>query len=541
MDTSVATIAPPTPGIDKVGFIDQSDGANIRTGPAESGGTPLLPTPLPPATRVYVSGTHPSAPGWWYVTAYLKEDKTVVRGYVQGFRVNVQLPEPLAELYQVGGQDTAEQLARWKFGSAVSDGHDLRYYENVLLYVNRAHHRDGVAGTFQSPGVLGGGSNNVQLLKGKLIWLVSAPYAKALEQDVPSGSLTGGAVAKAKRVAAHVTDILRSVAESRNHFSAVAGEYAQAIRDHIVEISGIVAAFITAEAASAFLAAAPTGVSQIAAVVIQLALSAFGAAGLVQAGIEAIKHATEWITLAWTAHGDAQKITASSIEFLRLLVSVAIAALSYLGAKANYGNALRIAGSTPTGALPALAVAGGEMANAGAGAAVAIGPGTGALGVAGNAMMQSSKDGEGKSEQPASKEAVPTSGDQKVANLVKETIARAKAGKLLKASKYHPHFDDSTVLEIIKDSDAVYQSQGKSGRLIFRKGTDIVVVEGPGSSGGRVVTGYGPKGVKGQSGAAALGGSAGDAGAPVTESMVIDGTIPVPKGRPPLPKATKIR
>jgi hypothetical protein len=235
------TITPPKGGIDKVGFIDQSDGANIRTGPAESGGKTLRDQPLPPATRVFVSGTHPDAPQWWYVTAYLKG--TVVRGYVQGFRVNTDLPEPLAELHEVVGNETAEQYAKQKFGDAVSDGHDLRYYENVLLYVNQQRGRAGITGTYQDPGVLGGGSNNVQLTAGHRIWLVSAAYAKALQSVVPSGSFTGGAVAKVKRFVGHIEDILRSVTESRHHFGEVAGEYAQAIRDHLPEIAGIVAAF----------------------------------------------------------------------------------------------------------------------------------------------------------------------------------------------------------------------------------------------------------------------------------------------------------
>lgn len=95
-------IAPPDAGINKPGFIDNSDGANIRTGPSEAGGQTVRDEPLPPATRVFVSGTHPSAPVWWYVTATL-HDKTMIRGYVQGHRVNVDLPEPLAELRQLAG------------------------------------------------------------------------------------------------------------------------------------------------------------------------------------------------------------------------------------------------------------------------------------------------------------------------------------------------------------------------------------------------------------------------------------------------------
>jgi hypothetical protein len=145
-----------------------------------------------------------------------------------------------------------------------------------------------------------------------------------------------------------------------------------------------------AEATSAFLAATPTGVGQIAAVVIQLALAAFGAAGMVQAGLEAVKHAGAWLTIAWTASGKDDRITAASIEVLKMLVAVAIAALSYVGVKGNFSNAVKIASSMPTGGLPAFAMAGGGpmTSGAGAGTGVLIGPSTGSLGTAGNAMMQ---------------------------------------------------------------------------------------------------------------------------------------------------------
>lgn len=131
----VREVAPPTPGIDKPGFIDRSDGAFIRTGPAEAGGALVDSQPLPPATRVFVSGTHPSAPEWAYVTAYL--DARMVRGYVQSGRVNTDLPEPTAKLHQVVDGDAAEKLAVQEYKSSIRDGHDLRYYESVLLYVNQ--------------------------------------------------------------------------------------------------------------------------------------------------------------------------------------------------------------------------------------------------------------------------------------------------------------------------------------------------------------------------------------------------------------------
>jgi hypothetical protein len=96
---------------------------------------------LPPATRVFVSGQHPQTAEWLYITAYLPD--TIARGYVQHFRAATDLPEPTATLHQIVAGDTAEGLARQQYASAVRDGHDLRYYENVLLHVNRERGRTG--------------------------------------------------------------------------------------------------------------------------------------------------------------------------------------------------------------------------------------------------------------------------------------------------------------------------------------------------------------------------------------------------------------
>jgi hypothetical protein len=401
----------PAAGINKVGFIDHSDGANLRTRPAEAGGEKARDDPLPPGTQVFVGGTHPTAPQWLYVTARLKTE--TVRGYVQAFRVTTDLPEPTAKLYSVKSGDTAEKLAAREFSTAVRDGHDLRYYENVLLFVNKAKGRAGITGAFQDPGLLGGGNNNVQLVAGHRIWLVSPAYASTLESVIPSGSLTGGAVAKLKRFAGHLMDILESVTGSPAYFAEVAGEYAQAIRDHLAEIIGIIAAFVAAEALSAFLAATPTGVGQIAAVVIQLGLAAFGAAGLVHASIEAVKHASNWLILAWTASGVPGKIAEASKEFLRMLVSIAMAALAYLGVKGNMANAVKIASSIPSGLVPATVLAsGGQRGGGSVGAGVAIGPPSpfGPLGTA--SAMTGAGDGEPPSKDPKAEKPQQTAAER---------------------------------------------------------------------------------------------------------------------------------
>jgi hypothetical protein len=86
-------------------------------------------------------------------------------------------------------------------------------------------------------------------------------------------------------------------------------------------------------------------------------------------------------------------IAEASKEFLRMLVAIAIAALSYTGAKGNYRNAIKIANKFPTGGLPAFATAtNAPRGGAQAGAGVSIGPGTGALGATGNASLRLSDD-----------------------------------------------------------------------------------------------------------------------------------------------------
>ena len=389
------TITPPVGGINKTGFIDNSDGSEIRTGPAESGGRTVRDKPLPAATKVFVSGTHPDTAGWWYVTATLGNE--LIRGYVQDFRVTTELPEPTAKLYEIQSGDTAELLAAREFGGAVRPGHDLRYYENVLLFVNQQQGRPGITGTAQDPDVLGGGSNNIQLVAGQRIWLVSPAYATALESVVGGGSLTAGAVAAAGRVFSHVDDIMRSITDSPRYLAEVGGEYAQAISEHLPEIIGIMAAFVAAEALSAFLAATPSGVGQIAAVVIQFGLAAFGAIGLVTAGADALVHAADWLTLAWTASGDEKKIADASREFLRMCVSIAMAALAFLGVKSNMSRALKIADNLVPPPGPAMALAGGgELTGAGSTSGVALGPPstTGPLGTSGALMAAARRDGD---------------------------------------------------------------------------------------------------------------------------------------------------
>ncbi|NVJ14288.1 HNH endonuclease [Myxococcus sp. AM010] len=128
----------------------------------------------------------------------------------------------------------------------------------------------------------------------------------------------------------------------------------------------------------------------------------------------------------------------------------------------------------------------------------------------------------------------------RVLRVLEQVRERAADGTFRRAGRYHAHFGEARVLEILRNPDAIYESSGRVGKLIYRQGGDIVVVEGPGSGQGQVITGYGPSGIKAESGARALGGAPTDMGAPVTHEMITGGTIPVPPNKQSIPAATQI-
>ncbi len=111
-----------------------------------------------------------------------------------------------------------------------------------------------------------------------------------------------------------------------------------------------------------------------------------------------------------------------------------------------------------------------------------------------------------------------------------DTLARAAQGKRKLSGKYHGHLTPERELEIIKNADGVYLSDGQKGRLIYHHGEDVVVVESGGSGRGNIITSYGPSGPRNESGAKALGGSPDDPGLPITRDMIVGGGIQTPKG-----------
>ena len=118
-------------------------------------------------------------------------------------------------------------------------------------------------------------------------------------------------------------------------------------------------------------------------------------------------------------------------------------------------------------------------------------------------------------------------------------MEQIRGGKVRLAGNYHGRLPRSLELEIIQTPDAIYQSAGKSARITFRKGGNVVVMESKPSSYGNLVTSYGPSGPRGPSGAKIFGGSPDDLGLPVSHADIINGNIPTPGGGT-LPPASQI-
>ncbi|MGA5204075.1 putative T7SS-secreted protein [Streptomyces variegatus] len=124
---------------------------------------------------------------------------------------------------------------------------------------------------------------------------------------------------------------------------------------------------------------------------------------------------------------------------------------------------------------------------------------------------------------------------KRINKVVDDIVERAQDSGFKKRHDYHGDtrhdFSDERVIEILKNPDAVYHSTGTAGTFTFRQGDDIVVIDGPGNTQGQAITAYGPSGIKGDSGATALGGKPTDPGAPVTHEDIMNGRIPAKDGR----------
>ena len=139
-------------------------------------------------------------PGGW---AHVTTDKGS-NGYVPSSVVKTDLPCPGARLYRIPGDTTALAIAQRFFGDQVKPGRDLRFYVNVLQYVNqREEGRAGIERAKDSDSW-----KDVKAYAGFSIWIPTADFANTLEGVVDDGSITNGLWARAKGAFNAVVDIL---------------------------------------------------------------------------------------------------------------------------------------------------------------------------------------------------------------------------------------------------------------------------------------------------------------------------------------------
>ena len=139
-------------------------------------------------------------PGGW---AHVTTDKGS-NGYVPSSVVKTDLPCPGARLYRIPGDTTALAIAQRFFGDQVKPGRDLRFYVNVLQYVNgREEGRAGIERAKDSDSW-----KDVKAYAGFSIWIPTAEFANTLAGVVDDGSITNGLWARAKGAFNAVVDIL---------------------------------------------------------------------------------------------------------------------------------------------------------------------------------------------------------------------------------------------------------------------------------------------------------------------------------------------
>jgi hypothetical protein len=158
-------------------------------------------------------------------------------------------------------------------------------------------------------------------------------------------------------------DLRDSVTESPQYFvEFFTGDLLNAIKEHWLRILGVTLAFLAAEELIAILGAAPTGISQLVAAILQIAvIVVLGYFATVET-VGAVKEGMRWVNLARAANGDRARIADASRAFVRMVWHIFMAIIAIAGVRA------KIKGFGAPGAAAAESTAAGEGA-AGTGAA----------------------------------------------------------------------------------------------------------------------------------------------------------------------------
>ncbi len=304
--------------VNKLGVVSQDlePELNLRSSPDTSTNDNVL-TKLPFNTHVQVIKRFPGR--WLFVSTQDGE-----MGYVFDEFINMNLPEPNARLHRVaaGLSGTAIAIAEDYFGQYSDDwGQDLRFYVNVLAFVNNISVPDSTSGWKQ-----------VRFVAGNFIWIPSHEFAMSLKGEVNSGSRTYN-VAKALGIAG----FLERLGQLKDDFfSAIAmskGYLWEAISRHVEEalieaLTSLVTSLVAAIAILAILSLIGLALGGPAGAAIGFELGVvflewLGLALLItwigQALAQTAAAFGRFFKMVWNARGDEKKLDLAAHQFAEAL------------------------------------------------------------------------------------------------------------------------------------------------------------------------------------------------------------------------------
>jgi hypothetical protein len=144
------------------------------------------------------------------------------------------------------------------------------------------------------------------------------------------------------------SDLVASVQESPSHVGEfITGELWDTIREHWPSILGVTVVLLGSQAIVAALGAAPTGVSQVVAAILEIIVLAILLATVAVETYSAIQQGIRWWDAARAARGTPAGISAASREFVRMVWHILMIVLALAGVRGRLSSGAAARVSAP--------------------------------------------------------------------------------------------------------------------------------------------------------------------------------------------------
>lgn len=355
---SVAQVPPGGTAVDKVGIVAWGGAPALRLRATPSTSEDNVIASLPFNSKLQVLKAFP---GDWYFVSLTNG----VMGYVAKTYVKTNLPEPNATLHKVeaGKAGYAISIAEQHYHQHADDwGQDLRFYVNVLAWVNRRPIPDTTSGW-----------KTVSFAAGDLIWIPSQSFARSLRGVVNSGSISHnlaeglGVDGFLDRAEELWKDVRAAVAASTQYLPAAIGRHV--VEAMVATLESLMLLMVAAGAILALSSALGAAIGSLAGGVGAAPGAAAGAeVGLALLNWLGLGFLVVWIGTAltkvgasvaaffsavWHARGDAAKVDQAARAFaeaIGTLCGVLVEALVMWAAAVGIGKAFAVLRGTRLGA-----------------------------------------------------------------------------------------------------------------------------------------------------------------------------------------------